>query len=307
MCKKRYCYLLLVVLLCFVLIFSSACDSDSDSGKAEPVNFEDPAFFDLLKKKLGKDKIYPEDLVKYDEIAILGDGHLYLGSSDDEEYISLIWYYGKDSFEYDDVLYENVPDGTIKSLEDLKYFPSLCSIDIAFHPGIDFNTIPEEVCKKTIYLSIYACNLQNIAFLEKYENLKSVSLKYNNIKDLSPLKDLENVYLLVFDYNEVEDLTPVSFMSGLEMIGGDGNKISDLTPLSAMYKLEMVEFNDNLIQDISPLKELKNVYAFELANNQIKDVSPLKDFTDIAVLDLSGNPITNIEVLSHITNLWYVP
>ena len=298
MFRKRYIYLLLAVALSFVLIFSSACDSD----KGELINFEDPVFYNLIKKELGKDKIYTGDLAKYTEITILADELVLLRA--EGEGIGELNYFWGESFEYDGVMYDEVA-GTMKSLQDLKYFSSLKEISIAFQRELDFNTIPEELYKRIEIVDIYACDLEDISFLGNFENLRVVYISTNKIYDLSPLKGKSKLAYLDFSWNEVDNLTPLSSLNSLKWLSAYGNKISDLTPLSGLTNLEEISFYENLIEDISPLKEMKTLKRVELINNQIKDVSPLKDFENFEELRLSGNPITNLEVLSHIPNLEY--
>lgn len=301
MCKKRYTCFLLVFVLSIVLTFSSACDSD----KGGLADFEDPVLFNLIKKQLGKDKIYKEDLAKFTEIIILGDEFVFILAEDDELEADLYIFSG-DSFRYDDVLYEEVV-GTMKSLQDLKYFSSLTYLSVLSQPGIDFSTIPEELHERIVALDIGGCNLKDISFLEKYNNLRLLHLADNNIKDLSPLEGKAEIGNLYLNNNEIEDIGPLASLSSLKKLSASGNKISDLTPISGLSELKSIDFSFNLIEDISPLKELMNLKTAALLGNKITDVSPLKDFESFEYLDFRDNPVANPEVLSHITNVYFGP
>jgi hypothetical protein len=269
------------------------------STAQDPIVFEDPVLFNLLKKELGKDEIRPEDLSVYTSIKIAADEFVFLAASGDSE--KSIIHFNENAFEYDGVRYEGF--GTIKSLADLKYFTSLDKIYITLQPEIDYNTLPEEVSKNVRIVNIYQSQLEDIGFLENFENLMVLTLNTNNINDLSPLEGKDKLLRLSFDWNDVQDLTPIASLAALKSISAYSNKITDLTALAGLPNLEEVEFYNNLIKDISPLKDIKTLKVVELIDNQIEDVSPLSEFEAFDELRLSGNPITNIDVLSHIANL----
>lgn len=319
MFRKRQSFILLTVLI-FTLFFASSCSSkggspptntaptegnasiestEENSAANEPIDFEDPILFNLLKKELGKDEICPEDLASYTSIKIAADKFVFLASSGDDE--KRIVHFFEDAFEYDGVRYEGF--GTMKSLADLKYFTSLDKIYITLQPEIDYSTIPEEIAKKVRSVHIYQSQLEDISFLKDFESLMVLTLNTNNIEDLSPLEGKDTILWLRFDGNDVHDLTPLSSLTALKSVSAHSNKIVDLTPLSGMPALEKIEFYNNLIKDISPLKEIRSLKSVELINNRIEDVSPLQEFKAFDELRLTGNPITNIETLSHITNL----
>ena len=335
MFRKRHCSLLPALAVILMLVFTSGCassgaepqNSSTDAAQAEepattgqnndnstaeesdevedpaaaedPVEFEDPVFFELIKKELGKEEIHPEDLAGYTSIKIAADEFVFLAAGGEDE--KSIIHFNENAFEYDGVRYEGF--GTMKSLADLKYFTSLDKIYITLQPEIDYSTIPEEISKKVRIVLIYQSRVEDIGFLEKFENLISLTLNTNNIKDLSPLEGKDKILWLNFDWNGVQDLTPVASLTALKAISAYSNQISDLTALSGLPNLEDIELYNNLIKDISPLKEIKTLKVLELINNQIEDVSPLSEFEAFEELRLTGNPITNIEVLSHITNL----
>lgn len=272
---------------------------EEDSIVEEPIDFENLILYDLLKKELGKDEIYPKDLASYISINIAADKFVFLASEGDTER-SLV-HINDDIFEYDGVMYEGFV--TMKSLADLKYFSSLENIYVTLQPEINFNTIPDENSEKVRVLQIYQSQLEDISFLEKFENLIALGLDMNNIKDLSPLEGKDTIYYLNLCSNEVEDLTPIASITSLRSITAYSNKIAELTPLTNLPNLEEIEFYDNLIKDISPLKEIRTLKRVELINNLIEDVSPLQEFEFFEELRLTGNPITNIHLLDHITNL----
>jgi Leucine-rich repeat (LRR) protein len=169
----------------------------------EPVVFEEPVFLELIKKELGKEEIYPSDLEKYINIKITADEFIFLSAAGETE--KSIIHFNEDAFEYEDVRYEGF--GTLRSLADLKHFKNLDKLYITLQPEIDYDTLPENVLKTVRIFNLYQSQVEDIGFLEKFENLISLNLNTNNISDLSPLKDKTALIYLYFNWNTVEDLS----------------------------------------------------------------------------------------------------
>lgn len=278
-------------------------ESINTSNENDPIQFEDPVFFELMKKELQKDEITPKDLENYTGFSIAADEFIFLSSK--EVPVKSIVHFYDNAFEYEDVRYEGF--GTLKSLADLKYFKNLERLSITLQPEIDYSTLPTDIIKDVSQLFIYQSKLQDITFLDAAEKLWIVSLSTNNITSLSPITGKESITLLSIDYNDVEDLTPLTTLINLKSFSAYDNKIVDLSPLRNLKYLDTLKLYQNLIKDISPLKDISTLKNLEMINNQIEDVSPLKDFESFDELRLSGNPITNLDQLSHIENLEYEP
>lgn len=270
-----------------------------DVPEETAIEFEDPVFFELIKKELGKNEIYPEDLAQYTNVQLVGDEFVFLTGSSGEEKTIIHFY--EDEFEYDGVRYKGY--GTVKSLADLKYFTSLDKLYITLQPDIDYETIPDEIAEKVRILLIYQSRVTDIGFLDRFDRLILLTLNTNDITDLSPLEGKDRILWLSIDWNDVRDLTPLASMTALRSVSAYSNQISDLTPLAGLSNLGSIEFYNNKIKDISPLRDIKSLTYVELIDNLIEDVSPLAEFEYFDALRLSGNPIVNIELLSHIENL----
>lgn len=207
MFRRQHVFLLLSIVFIFMLAFSSGCTRSNEAPRTStanpaqtegPIDFEDPVFFNLLKKELGKEEIYPKDLAGFTSIKITADEFIFLAVSGGSE--KSIIHFNENAFEYDGVRYEGF--GTMKSLADLKYFTSLDKIYISLQPEIDYSTIPEEIAKKVRSVLVYQSRLEDISFLEKFENLMVLTLNTNNISDLRPLEGKDKILRLSFDWSE---------------------------------------------------------------------------------------------------------
>ena len=155
---------------------------------------------------MGKDDIYPE-LADYGVIQICGDEFIFLSKSSSE--MKNITHYGEEIFEYRGYFYTGY--GTMKSLVDLKHFPSLFYIWITLQPDIDWSTVTDDVVKQVKNIAIFQSKLTDIRFISRFENIIILSLDYNNIRDLSPLVANMKLVEVSFNYNQVYDLSSLIF------------------------------------------------------------------------------------------------
>lgn len=289
----------LALTLITMLVFSSGCSCDRKTGNTneEAIVFKDPVFGELLKKELGKDKIYPSDLSDVSGVQISADKFLHLsgGGRPDK---SIIHFY-EDTFEFEGVKYKGY--GTMRSLEDLVHFPSLTALRITLQPEIDYSTIPSIEKLSTIF--VYQSKLNDISFISRASSLRILTLNTNDISDVSPIASCTSLTHLSLDNSVITDISSLSDLKELKYLSLRGNKISDISVLENFTKLEEINLYNNKIKNISSLAKLSNLKSVEMIDNQIEDVSPLKNFTSFEELRLTGNPIKNIKLLEHIENL----
>jgi hypothetical protein len=141
---KKYVKLIILIIIIILIIFLLIIFKCSKKEKNIPIIFKDETFFLMIKKELNKEKIYASYLSEISGIMIASDEILGLSGGGHTDKSVIL--FGYDEFEYENKRYKK--EGTIKTLEDLKYFPKLTSIRIYLQPNIDFATIPN---KEKIY------------------------------------------------------------------------------------------------------------------------------------------------------------
>lgn len=131
--------------------------------------------------------------------------------------------------------WETYPDSKkIHSLEDLKYFPNLVSLDIALNAVEDLTPLS---------------NLHELTYLEA---------PHNKISDLSPIESLSKLEHAVFWSNQISDLNPVKGLTKLRVFSVFSNRVKDLSPLSGLISLTTLEIHDNPVNSYSPIIHLYN-------------------------------------------------
>lgn len=293
---KKYLKIIIILIILFIIIvglFTKCNKKESD----EALEFKDLAFATMLKKELNKEQIYATDLNEISGIMIAADRVLGLSGGGHTDKSVILFNF--EEFEYKDVRYKEF--GTIKSLEDLKYFPKLTSLRIYLQPNIDFETIPNKA--KINNLGLSQNKLTNIKFLKGFDSLIYLSLSSNYLVDLSGIEAVNNIKRLNLNSNDVTNIELLKDFNNLEYLDLTYNNVLDIIPLTNLPKLNYLSLYENGISDITPLSNIKTIEELYLNNNNITDISPLKDFTSFKALNISNNPITNYDVINHIPNV----
>ncbi|MHA1820056.1 MAG: leucine-rich repeat domain-containing protein [Promethearchaeota archaeon] len=153
-----------------------------------------------------------------------------------------------------------------------------------------------EVVRNVISLDINNCNLKNFEGLEKFPNLKYLSLANNQISDLSflvkaPLEHPELKLILTnlifLDLSDNGDLP----LEQLNLV------------LPKLSNLKYLYLNNCGLKEIPNLSENEHIISLKLRNNQIGEIANLERCNRLRYLDLSGNKIHKIEGLNRLYEL----
>lgn len=236
--------------------------NNSYSYYIRPSDFTGSQFEKILRtgfNALGWEFTY-ENMLKVESIII----YPYFALSDDIENAYYNIAINSDNF----IAYvENDGVTKIESLEDLKYFSNLNSLEIRSYTGIS-----------------------DLGFILSCPFLSTLSINNSKISDIGIVTQLEELKVLSLDNNPIKDFTPIQQLKDLEFLSLEENGIKNLVFLSDLTKLEFLSLKHNEIEDVSPLSVLHNLKYLYLDDNNIHDISSLKDLitTKITVTD---NPI----------------
>jgi hypothetical protein len=178
--KQRLFYIIGIIILIILLLFGlSMCGRDNPGTNDDPLVFEDPIFKQAIAtlEKGSNDEIYPKDLNEISTVQILADKVLMYKKG--EEQARLVWMFGE-YVEIDDVKFEGV--GTMSSLADLKHFPALESLTVAFQKNIDYSTIDN--IQNVNYMYLYANELSTLDFVKKSNKLYALNVNHHKLDKL---------------------------------------------------------------------------------------------------------------------------
>ena len=141
----------------------------------------------------------------------------------------------------------------ITSLEDLKYFENLTSLEI------------DSLTK-----------ISDISPIVNCPNLKHFTVRYANIRDISPLLQLKTLNWLGLDNNPIEDFSPIGQLTDLTLLTLNNTGVKDLKFLENLTNLEVLDLCNNQFDDVTPLLSLKRIRHLYLDEQKLKDYNNLK-------------------------------
>ena len=147
----------------------------------------------------------------------------------------------------------------ITSLEDLKYFENLTSLEI------------DSLTK-----------ISDISPIVNCPNLQHFTVRYANIRDISPLLQLKTLNWLGLDNNPIEDFSPIGQLTDLTLLTLNNTGVKDLKFLENLTNLEVLDLCNNQFDDVTPLLSLKRIRHLYLNEQKLKDYNNLKktDYAD---------------------------
>ncbi len=160
---------------------------------------------------------------------------------------------------------------------------------------------------RVISLSLNAIGVKDksevIGVISELDDLKHLSLVYNQISDIGQISGLKKLQKLSLDSNPIGDLTPLTCFVSLNSVWLNNCRVKDLSPVSEMNNLKQIGFDENQISDLKPISGLKKLCNISLCKNQIINIKPLSDLQRAEYICLSNNHIEDLGGLSCLFNL----
>lgn len=176
-------------------------------------------------------------------------------------------------------------DGSIRSLKDLEYMPSLQYLCINDELLISDYT-PLASLSELINLSISGCALSDADLI--------------NINGLTKLTELS------IDNNQITSLQTLSTLENLEFLSAVDNDLESTSSLAAFTKLKWLYLSENRLCELEGLANLTDLLTLDVCSNYISDLSPLTGLTRLTDLYLRGNTPANIKKLSSLPALTHL-
>lgn len=187
--------------------------------QGSPVQFEDPAFEHMLRIALDVDDpepIYSGELRDVKSLRILGGTHAVVDFPLDVAPVD-------DGYTIGGVKYTE--RGEIKSLADLRHFPSLRRLTVGYNALDD---------------------LDGLSFVPA---LEALSVYHNEIGDISPVSQLVGLKYFYAYNNAISDLAPLEQCTNLREIWLQNNRVTSIVPLAALPKLTQLNLRGNAVPD----------------------------------------------------------
>ena len=195
-------------------------------------------------------------------------------------------------------------DGTdlpeIHSLEDLRYFDSLQSLQISYYDWeepvkIDLSYLTE--CQHLRALRLEKVHLDDLKLISQIPQLDWLDLSFCSIQDLSPLESCSKLYNLQLSDCEIASLEPIANMPQLQSLSLDCSTYPSLEPLAESNIRFLTLFSDENGRndydelDYEPLTRMKQLWYLDLTNHSKADLSLcsrlVESCPELAFLDIT--------------------
>lgn len=113
--------------------------------------------------------------------------------------------------------------------------------------------ITKEEAEKVTDLNMENCNIENIAGIEYFKNLKVLNVMKNKIKDISNIKNLTNLEKLFLEKNMIKDISAISNLKKLKILNIGYNEITDISPIKDLENIDYPFINGNPITNFNIL------------------------------------------------------
>ncbi len=199
-----------------------------------------------------------------------------------------------DKYDLEDTVedYDDYLAMQFSTLEDLQYFPNLTDLDLEDEEKL-MDYAPIACCRKLEYLHLYDCNIADISFVSKMNNLYSLYLSGGNVSDLQPAADCISLRSVTLYGNPVNDLTPLMELDlvTLQIDYGQLSSLADLQNFPNLSSLTVYEVGGVDLGELAELTKLTSLSLYNYAHSKRSD-------EDEAVNDLSFlAALTNLESL----------
>jgi hypothetical protein len=294
--KHRLFYIIGIIILIILLLFGlSMCGRDNPGTNTndDPLVFEDPIFKQAIATALEKgsnDEIYPKDLNEISTLRIIADKVLMYKKGVEQD--KVVWFFGE-HVEINDVKFEGV--GTMTSLADLKHFPALEQLTVAFQKNIDYTTI--EHIQNVHFMYLYANDLSTLDFVKKSNNLYTLHVNHHKLENIDALNTSSKLRYLTVAFGTLNNIEGIANCIDMKRLDFSVNNVSDLSPLEKLVNIEDLYLRENNISNISVLSNLEKLSFIGLGQNNVSDVSPLATLDGLTRIMLADNPVTNMETL----------
>lgn len=206
---------ILILLFCFLLLFSCDICSPTESDDPNVVTFSDINFEILIRDILNKQggDITKSDLLTITQLEGWAKG---INNIDGIEYCK-------------NLEYLNLHNNQISDISVLAGLTNLTGLILSNNQINDISTLTDLMNIETLFLSDN--QISDISGLTGLTNIVSVSLKHNQISDISALTGLTSLEVLSLWDNQISNISALAGLTNLNYLILAANQITDIYPL----------------------------------------------------------------------------
>ena len=190
--------------------------------------------------------------------------------------VKALWIMGDTCYADSDTYYANMPvwesageiRSEISSLEDLKYFPNLVTVNIYGVHVSDLTPLGE--CPNLVNLILDTCQEYDPAFLEDFSEFDMLFVS-NRTKSYEYLAK-KKIRWLTLNETGIKDLHWLSEINGLEILELRDTSLTSLAGIEAHTKLRELDVAYSAVTDFSPIESLPDLETLTVSEDMREDV-----------------------------------
>lgn len=155
-------------------------------------------------------------------------------------------------------------------------------------------------------ITIRKCNLESIPNFSNLVKLEELRLSENSISRIEGLDNCRKLKKLVLNRNLIESLSGIEFLESLEYLYIEGGNLRDLNEfknLAPLNNLTDVFIRKNPLSEINISQCVPNLEYLNLDSNEIEKIVNITNLPKLRILDLVDNKITKIENITDLGQL----
>lgn len=133
------------------------------------------------------------------------------------------------------------------------------------------------------HLNLSSCNLTSLEGIEKFKNLKRLSVYENMLISLEGIEHLKHLESLFCSYNRIEDINPLKGLKSLEALYCYSNNITSLKDIESLLSLKELGCDSNILK----IENLLNLTNIQTINYNLIDYKTIKYLYNIKTLFLN--------------------
>ncbi|MEJ2595284.1 MAG: hypothetical protein P8100_09210 [bacterium] len=140
--------------------------------------------------------------------------------------------------------------------------------------------------------------------LQKLVNMTQVTVAdQDGISDLAPLQKFLNLKKLTVSNTRVDDISPLRKLPYLEELNLPNNPIYSLAGIAEIKSLKMLNLENTPIEDFSDIGNLSWIKTLNIAGTKIKKLKGIEGLTNLENLFINNTTVRNLKGAEELDNL----
>ncbi|KAJ9055425.1 hypothetical protein DSO57_1004284 [Entomophthora muscae] len=162
-----------------------------------------------------------------------------------------------------------------------------------------------QYCEGLTWIKLAFNQIEEIAFLERFQNLITLNLSHNQLTRLTPhISNCKKLKALIINHNNFTTVENIGSLTELNSLILSHNKLSSPPQVHNLRFLTKLQLAHNVLREFPSVRLLENLKELSLNNNRITSIpSEIQYCPCLAILNLGHNFISRFEEIDILSRL----